>query len=161
MSERRYSSSELDPIVLCIDDDPDVSETIALRLQHRGAKVLRAFHGMHGLQLAMTQRPSLIITDLRMPQGEGSYVIERLRNHPDTRSVPIIILTGQRRIDLAHTARRFHVDQVLTKPIHFDNLAMAIARFVPLREIRAKTNRLRATRSQQNDSMHHETGTNV
>lgn len=156
MSDFRYSSSDVDPVVLCIDDDPDISETIALRLQHRGAKVLRAFHGMHGLQLAMTRRPKLIITDLRMPQGGGSYIIERLRSHPDTRSVPIIILTGQRRLDLPHTARRLRVNQVLTKPIHFDDLAAAIGRFIPLKSRDANWPRISAVRSQKNDLTHNE-----
>ena len=132
MSKNRHPSRSDEPVILCIDDDPDVSEAIALRLRTHGAKVLRAFHGMHGLSLAMTRRPDLVITDLRMPQGGGCHIIERLRNHVDTCRLPIIVLTGQRHVDPTSMAPRLRVDQFLTKPIHFDDLAAAISKFVPL-----------------------------
>ncbi|MEX0641986.1 MAG: response regulator, partial [Pirellulales bacterium] len=128
----RYLTSDACPVVLCIDDDPEVSEAIALRLRQYKVSVLRAFHGMHGLWLAMNCRPDLIITDLKMPQGEGSYIIERLRNHSDTCGLPIIVLTGQRNPQLEITVRLLGAEHVLTKPVHFDELAAAIRTFVPL-----------------------------
>jgi CheY-like chemotaxis protein len=120
------------PTILCIDDDPDVSEYIATQLQQYDVDVLRAFHGMHGLWLAKTRCPDLIITDVRMPQGNGDYIVECLRNHPVTKEIPIIVLTGQRDASLNTTASRFGVEVTLVKPIQFSDLASAIKKFIPL-----------------------------
>jgi DNA-binding response OmpR family regulator len=132
MFRNRYLTNHADPVVLCIDDDPEISEAIALRLRRYKVDVLRAFHGMHGLCLAVACQPDLIITDLSMPQGGGTYIIERLRSHSGTCGLPIIVLTGQRNPQLEVTVRRLGAEQVLTKPIHFDELAAAINKFVPL-----------------------------
>jgi len=132
MIGNRNLNSDAGPMVLCIDDDPEISETIALRLQQYNVDVLRAFHGMHGLWLAIRCRPDLIITDVRMPQGGGGYIIERLRSHSVTCGLPIIVLTGQRNPQLEASLRRFGVEQYLTKPISFDELAAEVSKFVPL-----------------------------
>ena len=82
--------------ILCIDDDPEISRTIELRLQPYCATVLRAFHGMQGFWMAMTEKPDLIITDINMPQGKGDYVVECLCRNAETRDIPVIVLSGQK-----------------------------------------------------------------
>jgi DNA-binding response OmpR family regulator len=132
MYRSRYLTNDADPVVLCIDDDPEISEAISLRLRNYKVDVLRAFHGMHGLYLAIACQPDLIITDLNMPQGGGMYLIERLRSDSCTCGLPIIVLTGQRNPKLEVTVRQLGAEQILTKPVHFDELAAAINKFVPL-----------------------------
>lgn len=127
-----YQSRRTDPVVLCIDDDPQISEAIALRLRNYNVEVLRAFHGTHGLCLAVACQPDLIITDLNMPQGAGTYVIESLQNHSDTCRLPIIVLTGQRNPRLDASVHQLGAANVLKKPIHFNELAAAIRKFIPL-----------------------------
>ena len=119
---------------LCIDDDPQISETIALRLNQYEVNVLRAFHGMHGFWLAMTNRPDLIITDMKMPQGAGEYVVDCLRHNSDTRDIPVIVLTGQRDPQLESRMRQLGVDEFFTKPVHFEQLREAIVKYIPLKE---------------------------
>src|SRR3972149_4510667 len=84
------------PTILCIDDDPQIAETIALRLNQYEVNMLSACHGMHGFWLAMTNRPNVIVTDVVMPQGGGEYVVDCLRHNSDTHDIPIIVLTGRR-----------------------------------------------------------------
>jgi formate hydrogenlyase transcriptional activator len=133
MSANYLNSLNTDaPTVLCIDDDPDISECIAAQLQQYDVEVLRAFHGMHGLWLARTRRPDLIITDVRMPQGGGEYIVECLRSHPETKRIPIIILTGQRDSSLSAIALRFQVEASLVKPVQFSQLASTMKSFIPL-----------------------------
>ena len=57
------------PTVLCIDDDPHVSEVIQDWLEAYEVKLLKAFFGTQGIWMAVTQKPDVIITDLRMPKG--------------------------------------------------------------------------------------------
>ena len=122
------------PTILCIDDDPQIPEAIALRLSQYEVNVLSAFHGMHGFWLAMTDRPDLIITDVRMPQGAGDYVVDCLRNNSDTRDIPVIVLTGQSDAKLEGRMRHLGVDEYFTKPVHFDTLREAIQKYVSLKE---------------------------
>lgn len=122
------------PIILCIDDDPEICETIRLRLRRYEVDVLSASHGMYGFWLAMTEHPDLVITDMRMPQGQGDYVVECLRNNTDTRSIPVVVLTGLRMADIEQRLHGLDVHAILTKPVSFDQLRAAIAQHVALRE---------------------------
>jgi CheY-like chemotaxis protein len=139
MAKNNYSYCDRDtPSILCIDDDPGICENIELRLRQYDVDVLRAYHGTHGLSLAITGRPDLIITDMRMPQGGGAYIVESLRRNPDTKDIPIIVLTGQRNHAFEAMANQHSADVVLIKPVQFKVLAAAIGKFVPLR-IRKKS----------------------
>jgi CheY-like chemotaxis protein len=89
---------------------------------------------MHGFWLAMTNRPDLIITDIKMPQGAGDYVVDCLRSNSDTQDIPVIVLTGQRDPQLEGKMRRMGVEEYFTKPVQFDRLRDAIGRFVRLEE---------------------------
>jgi DNA-binding NtrC family response regulator len=122
------------PTLLTIDDDPQISETLVARLNSFDVHVLCAYHGMHGFWLAMTNRPDLIITDIRMPQGGGDYVVDCLRNNSDTHDIPVIVMTGQRDTKLEARMRRLGVSDYFTKPVPFDQLAEAIRRYIPLTE---------------------------
>jgi DNA-binding response OmpR family regulator len=122
------------PTLLCIDDDPQIAETIELRMSQYEINFLTAYHGMHGFWLAMTNRPDLIITDIKMPQGAGDYVVDCLRSNSDTQDIPVIVLTGQRDPQLEGKMRRMGVEEYFTKPVQFDRLRDAIGRFVRLEE---------------------------
>jgi DNA-binding response OmpR family regulator len=122
------------PTLLTIDDDPQISETITARLSQYEVHVLCAYHGMHGFWLAMTNRPNLIITDVRMPQGSGDYVVDCLRNNSDTRDIPIIVLTGQRVSQVEARMRRLGVSDFFIKPALFEQLSAAICKHIPLKE---------------------------
>jgi len=135
MADDRTPSGDSEwPTLLCIDDDPQISEAIALRMKDFNVNVLRAFHGMHGFWLAMSERPDLIITDVKMPQGGGDYVVECLRHNSDTRGIPVIVITGQRDPHLEGKMRRLGVEEFFTKPVCFDRLREAVVKYIPLRE---------------------------
>jgi DNA-binding response OmpR family regulator len=114
--------------VLCIDDDPDVSKALKIRLAAYNVEVLRAFNGMQGYWTAIGDRPDAIICDMCMPEGEGNYIISRLKSHPLTENVPLIVLTGQTNPALKRMMLNLGVDAYLFKPLDFDQL---------LRELRA------------------------
>ena len=122
------------PTILCIDDDPQIPETIGLRLNQYEVNVLRAGYGMHGFWLAMTGHPGVIITDVNMPQGNGDYIVDCLRQNTDTREIPIIVLTGRREEQLERRLRHSGADEFFVKPVHFDKLRSAILKYIPLNE---------------------------
>ena len=128
-------SSSTRPIILCIDDDPQIVETISLRLRSYHVEVLSAYHGMHGFWLAMTAHPDLIVTDMRMPQGEGDYVVECLKNNSDTSQIPVIVLTGQKDPKLESRMRALGVQEYCTKPMQFGELRKKMSKYITLVEV--------------------------
>jgi len=82
------------PIVLVIDDDPDFLEGLRISFEHSAFFVTTATNGAEGLQKAIQLRPDCIILDILMPKQDGDAVFKALKNHPETASVPVIVLTS-------------------------------------------------------------------
>lgn len=118
--------------ILCIDDDPEVTRTLELRLARYQVETLRAMYGTQGFWLAMTEKPQLIITDIRMPQGQGDFLIQCLKGNAETRSIPVIVLSGMR--DASSKNHMYHLgaDSYLEKPCPFEQMLSTIRDFVDL-----------------------------
>ncbi len=84
------------PRVLVVDDDPEVETFLASRLDKYGVDTLHASDGVHGYRIACREKPSVIITDFFMPNGDAPYLLWRLRSTPATETIPVIVLSGRR-----------------------------------------------------------------
>jgi DNA-binding response OmpR family regulator len=83
------------PIILIVDDEEDALMMLEKRLTSEGYSVITATDGADAIALAKSQHPDLIILDIMMPAGmEGGQVAAKLREHPLTRSIPVIFLTA-------------------------------------------------------------------
>jgi PAS domain S-box-containing protein len=82
------------PTVLVIDDDRAATDLVQVILENEGYRVLKAFQGKDGVEIASRERPDLIILDLIMPEVSGFNVAYQLKQIPATRSIPIIVLTS-------------------------------------------------------------------
>jgi response regulator RpfG family c-di-GMP phosphodiesterase len=122
------------PLVLCVDDDPDISRTIEMRLNCFEVRMLHACQGTRGRWLAAVEKPDVIITDLRMPHADGECFVTCLKRNADTAHIPVIVLTGRRGDDLCAPLEHFEMERLLTKPIHFDLLCVELRRRIRLRE---------------------------
>jgi signal transduction histidine kinase/CheY-like chemotaxis protein len=81
--------------VLAIDDDPAAIKLVETVLGAEGFAVVGALSGADGVQAARTERPSVIILDLLMPETDGFEVLEGLRADPATAEIPIVVLTAK------------------------------------------------------------------
>jgi len=88
MPERKHT-------VVAIDDDPLAIELVRASLEPEGWTVLGAATGQDGLALIRERQPSAVLLDLLMPGMDGFEVVEALRADPDTKSVPVVILTSK------------------------------------------------------------------
>ncbi len=122
------------PSVLCVDDDPEILRALAIRLRNFDLEVLCASYGMQGITLAEHRPPDLVITDLRMPRGHGSRVVERLKQSEATASIPIIVLTGDRSFRVRRLLVELGVADYLLKPLSFTRLERIIGQYVDLRD---------------------------
>jgi CheY-like chemotaxis protein len=81
--------------VVAIDDDPLAIELVRASLETEGWTVLGAATGQEGLALIRERQPSAVLLDLLMPGMDGFEVVEALRAEPDTKSIPVVILTSK------------------------------------------------------------------
>lgn len=81
--------------VLVVDDDPKAVQLIGAYLTPAGYRVLSAFGGQEGIDVARQQRPNLIVLDLMMPEVSGFEVVEALKGDVSTATIPIVIVTAK------------------------------------------------------------------
>lgn len=86
--------------VLLIEDDEALAEMYRLRLAADGYTVAIAQDGENGIAAARSEPPDLIFLDVRLPRLDGVGVLERLRATPESRDVPVIVLTNYGEPDL-------------------------------------------------------------
>lgn len=122
------------PTIVCIDDDPGISCAIALMLSKFDVEVVPAFTGQQGVWQAVRKNPDLLITDCRMPQGDGDLVLECLKPLWKARYVPVVVLTGLRDPQLDRRMRRLGAVGYLLKPVSTAQLLAEIGKHVVLRE---------------------------
>jgi DNA-binding response OmpR family regulator len=104
------------PVVLVADDDPDILQLIAFRLERAGYDVVRASDGEQALQLATELHPDLAVLDVMMPKLTGYDVTRRIRADDATKRMPVILLTA--RVQEADVQQGFEAgaDDYLRKP---------------------------------------------
>jgi CheY-like chemotaxis protein len=84
------------PRILLVDDDVGVKKFFFRRFEKLGADLLYAADGMRGFWMARREWPTVIVSDYSMPYGDAEYLLTRLRNTPETRSIPVIVQSGRR-----------------------------------------------------------------
>ena len=110
-------------VVLCVEDNLSNVKLIQHLLAHRPeVRLVPAMQGRLGLDLALEHRPDLILLDLHLPDMPGEEVLLRLRAAPETRDIPVVVISadatpGQIRRLLANGARAY-----LTKPLDIKKL---------------------------------------
>lgn len=81
--------------ILIIDDEKDIVDAIEYNLKTEGYKALKAYDGQVGIKISKDKMPALIILDLMLPLVSGIEVCKALKNDPQTKNIPIIMLTAK------------------------------------------------------------------
>lgn len=113
--------------ILIIEDDKDISRTLSLRLEMEGFQVIIAQEGYEGFYKATTQRPDLIILDLRLPGLPGEEICRELRKDQRYASLPIIMLTAKDTDVDRVIGKVIGANQYLNKPFDIDELLKKIS----------------------------------
>jgi two-component system, OmpR family, phosphate regulon response regulator PhoB len=90
----RYSALAMSRL-LVIEDEKDLQKVLEYNLRQAGHEVLAATHGQDGLRLARESHPELILLDLMLPGLAGKDICRLLKDAPETRDIPIIIMTAR------------------------------------------------------------------
>jgi DNA-binding NarL/FixJ family response regulator len=112
--------------ILVIEDEPEMLRNMVTILSMEGFSTLQAVNGRAGVEVALRERPDLVLCDVMMPQLDGHGVLEALRNNPDTIDIPFIFLTARGEKADVRTGMNLGADDYLTKPVDADELLTAI-----------------------------------
>ncbi len=115
------------PVVLVVDDDPDVLTSLGIHLQADGYQVMKAAGGREALEALKGAVPALAIVDLMMPGMDGFEASRQIKRRLD---VPIVILTAVNTEEAKVKAIELYADDYVTKPFSYAELSARIGRIL-------------------------------
>jgi CheY-like chemotaxis protein len=102
--------------ILVADDESHILHVVSLKLRNAGFRVLTARDGQEALEIASAEHPDLLITDYHMPQLSGLELCHLLKNAPETRDIPAIMLTARGYHLEPHDTEQSGILRMLSKP---------------------------------------------
>ena len=118
------------PVVLVADDDDDILQLLAFRLERAGYEIVQARNGKEALSLALELRPALAVLDVTMPGLDGYEVTRALRANEATSAMPIILLTARAQTEDAARGMAVGADDYVKKPFDAHDLRERIERLL-------------------------------
>jgi two-component system sensor histidine kinase/response regulator len=132
-------------VVLVVDDTPDNVALLEAFLSDNDYSVVTAGSGKECLEKAGTEHPNMIILDIRMPEMDGYETLTRLKAAPQTKQIPVILLTAERR-DPGDIEKGFQrgAEEYLTKPINMEELLVRVKAILQSKEAEQQLERYKA-----------------
>jgi DNA-binding response OmpR family regulator len=89
--------TEVKSTILVIDDDLQLQTMLNLVLSNAGYRVVQAFDGQEGLNILVNAQPSMVITDIMMPNMDGVEMFRQIKERLQDSGVPVVIMTALNR----------------------------------------------------------------
>ena len=121
--------------ILVIDDERQTVELVADFLSSRGYSAIKALDGNEGLNKFDSEKPDMVICDIRMPKMDGFGFLKEVRN--SRKWVPVIIISALNEPSNIFKGYELEADYYITKPINLEDLLKAVrimASLIPLRK---------------------------
>ena len=114
--------------ILIVDDEKALISLVSLHMKMSGYDVLSAANGEKALEIAKEEKPDLIILDLMLPKIDGWETCKRLRQDPEIKNVPVIMLTARAEIEDKLKGFEAGADDYVTKPFSPRELVSRVKR---------------------------------
>jgi len=119
---------------MAVDDERHIVRLIQVNLERAGYQVVTAFDGQDALRKVETEKPDVIVLDVMMPKMDGFEVLKRLQANPDTREIPVIMLTAKAQDADVFRGWSSGVSAYLTKPFNPLELVTFVKRILSGRD---------------------------
>lgn len=116
------------PKVLIADDSRFQVEALTSWLTPKGFEVVSALDAFQTWTYALRVNPDLILLDINMPAGNGIDILRKLKGSPKTRTIPVIVITGDQKPATEAEARKLGAADFLRKPVEQDQICAAVER---------------------------------
>ncbi|MGA4644404.1 response regulator [Limisphaera sp. 4302-co] len=118
--------------ILSVDDSKTIRMLVAKAFRPYDATVLEAGNGEEGLAVAAREKPDLIILDVTMPVMDGVTMLTKLKENPELKHIPVVMLTAESGRDNVIHIARLGARDYLVKPFKEDQLIGKVTRIVSL-----------------------------
>jgi len=112
--------------ILIVDDEPNIVQVIAERLSASGYKVVVGYDSVQAVNLAHSEKPDLILLDIKMPAGGGIGVFESLKRSVHTSIIPVIFITAYGDEETRKKVIDKGAADFITKPFESNDLIMRV-----------------------------------
>lgn len=112
--------------ILIVEDERDIADLIGFNLTRAGYEVMKAYDGIEGTEIALRERPNLIVLDLMLPGRDGYSVFRELRRDTRTVNIPVIMLTARAQTEDRIQGLEAGADDYLTKPFSPKELMLRV-----------------------------------
>ena len=124
--------------ILLVDDEEGIRTVLGITLADMGYRVLTAENGSEAVRILKDKSPSIVLTDIKMPEMDGIDLLRRIKEiNPDTE---VIMMTGHGDMDLAIKSVKYEATDFVTKPINDEILEIALNRAGERIDIRRQLN---------------------
>jgi chemosensory pili system protein ChpA (sensor histidine kinase/response regulator) len=117
-------------VVVLADDSISVRKFVGRMLEKAGYRVRLAADGLEALEIATQNRCDLVVTDLEMPRTNGYELMSHLRQQPETRDIPVMVVTSRAGAKHRERALKEGAASFLTKPVQEDQFLAAVAQLI-------------------------------
>jgi len=124
------------PVVLVVDDDRNIVDLLCRNLKAKGFSVVAAYDGAEAMAAVRKQHPDLILLDLQMPVMDGYQVIEKVKTNPETKEIPIVVMTAHQ-IDRSRIGILGLANQKLDKQFSAEEIARRVEELLQNAEVDA------------------------
>ena len=117
--------------VLLLEDNPDMLLMLAQVLEWGGYEVIKGRDGLEGIHLLKETEPlpSVIISDLSMPEMDGYSLLQNVRHTPEWADIPFVIMSAHSSPDDRRNALNQGVDEFLVKPFSLEDFQRVLRRW--------------------------------
>ncbi len=112
--------------ILIVEDEQDIADLIGFNLQRAGFEVIKAHDGITGTEMALRERPDLLVLDLMLPGRDGYSVFRELKRDPRGAAIPVIMLTARAQTEDRIQGLEAGADDYLTKPFSPKELLLRV-----------------------------------
>jgi len=122
-----------DSIVLVVDDDPVILKLLEVNFEMEGFTVLVAHDGEEGIEVARSNQPDVIVSDIMMPKKSGLELVVALKGDSSTSEIPIILLSAKAQNADVRSGLEAGADDYVTKPFEPLDLVDRVNRLLEAR----------------------------
>jgi two-component system cell cycle response regulator len=121
------------PKILTVDDSKTIRMIVARAFKSFACEILEAADGVEGLAVVNREKPDIILLDYTMPVMDGFEMLNKLKSDPDTRNIPVVMLTAEAGRDNVLKIARLGVRDYLVKPFKEDLVVERVGRIIDLK----------------------------
>lgn len=129
---------EKEKVIILVDDSISVRKFVGRMLEKGGYRVKLAADGLEALEIIGQTPCDLVITDLEMPRTNGYELLAHLRNDPQTRATPVMVVTSRAGVKHRERAMKEGASAFLTKPVQEEQFLAAVGRLIGVSSVAAE-----------------------